>query len=342
MMSSSRRKHPTTVSSRPAAALLFLAVAALAVAGGEACRRDSGGPLLTYYNGQYRLSVKYPFGWKTESAEQEGVWYRYFLSPPTAPDNRPSLSVTLLSGELKGTLEDYAQSYLAGNPVMSTREETRAGAKGRSWRFTSKNGSMHHSLVLIAAGGRVHGLYAQGASGPFAAAESVIVAMEESLNIETPALYPLIREVSQGYSLRIPPTWEQTQKLSSQGKSVVQYTSPALGAERNRQTVHASLTLTVEPLKPGVDLEQFYSAAMAKHGDTFLVVSHEPWRGGYADLVRMETSMASSELRRFFRVDGGKAYTLSFEGRDDIFPRVSPWCDLIASTLMVGSEIEAK
>ena len=201
---------------------------------------------------------------------------------------------------------------------------------------------MQHSLLLIAASGKVHGLYSQGEKGPFSAAESVIAEMEASLNIETPELYPLVNEASQGYSIRIPASWAETRRLSGQGMSVVQYTSPPLGADRNRQTVHASLTITVEALKPDVGLEQFYNSTMAKHGDTFLVISHDPWRGGYADRVRTETSMAASELRRFHRVEGGKAYTLSFEGRDDVFPGASPWCDLIASTFLVGSEVRGK
>ena len=32
----------------------------------------------------------------------------------------------------------------------------------------------------------------------------------------------------------------------------------------------------------------------------------------------------------------GAAYSLAFEAREDVFPRVSRWCDLIASTLRVG------
>src|SRR5512145_718098 len=300
MTSSSRRKPPTTAWSRRAA--LLLPLCALLLVGEQACRRNPNGPMLTYFNGQYRLCVKYPFGWKTESAEQDGVWYRYFLSPPTPGDNKPGLSVTLLSGELKGTLDEYAQAYLAGNPVTTSKEEARAGAKGRSWRFASKNGTMNHSLLLIAQGGRVHGLYAQGTTASFTSFESVIGEMETSLNIEMPEQYPLVRSAEQGYSIRIPPTWTETRKLSGKGISVVQYTSPALGADRDRQTVHASLTITVEPLAAGTNLDQFYTQAMAKHGDTFLVISHEPWRGGYADSVRTETSMASSHLRRFYRI----------------------------------------
>lgn len=335
MMSPSRRKHRTTASSRRLAALLLFA--ATAAAGAAGCRRESHGPLLTYYNGQNRLSVKYPFGWKTESAEQDGIWYRYFLSPPKAHDNRPAISVTLLSGKLEGSLVDYAQLYLAGNPVTSTREEARGNARGRSWRFSSKSGAVQHSLLLIATGDRVHGLYAQGETASFAAAEDVIDEMEHSLNVEVPETYPLVEEATQGYSIRVPPTWTETRRMSGQGISVVQYTSPALGADRNRRTAHASLTITVESLKPGGDLETFYASALAKHGDTFLVLSHEPWRSGYADHVRTETSMATSELRRFYLVLGGKAFTLSFEGRDDVFPAVSSWCEVIAGTFLVGS-----
>jgi hypothetical protein len=33
---------------------------------------------------------------------------------------------------------------------------------------------------------------------------------------------------------------------------------------------------------------------------------------------------------------GGRAYGLTFEAREDVFPRVSRWCDLVAGTLRVG------
>jgi len=53
----------------------------------------------------------------------------------------------------------------------------------------------------------------------------------------------------------------------------------------------------------------------------------------------VETPMAVSRAKRFYRLVEGRGYALAFEARDDIYPRVSRWCDMIASTLKVGSEV---
>ena len=97
---------------RVPAAVLVVALAWIA-----GCRRPGHETLLTYFNGDFGLSVQYPASWKTEQAEQDGMWYRYFLGPPTGPQRKPAVSVTLLAGPLGMKLEDYAQTYLAGNNV---------------------------------------------------------------------------------------------------------------------------------------------------------------------------------------------------------------------------------
>ena len=53
---------------------------------------------MTYFNGDHGVSLRHPASWRTDQAEQDGVWYRYFLAPPAGPQNRPPVSVTLLSG----------------------------------------------------------------------------------------------------------------------------------------------------------------------------------------------------------------------------------------------------
>ena len=62
--------------------------------------------LVTYYNGQFGLSLRHPATWRTEQAEQDGVWYRYFLGPPAGPKNNPAVSATLLVGKLNGSLDE--------------------------------------------------------------------------------------------------------------------------------------------------------------------------------------------------------------------------------------------
>ena len=88
-------------------------LAVLIVASG--CRTGDRETFVTYFNGEQRVSLIYPSEWRTDEAEQEGVWYRYFLAPPTAPDTKAAMSVTLLAGPLASSIEEYAESYLAGN-----------------------------------------------------------------------------------------------------------------------------------------------------------------------------------------------------------------------------------
>ncbi len=65
----------------------------------------------------------------------------------------------------------------------------------------------------------------------------------------------------------------------------------------------------------------------------------KPWKDGYVDLMHTETSMAASREKRFYRVSGGRGYTLSFVARDDVFHLVSSWFDTIAGSLKTGSEV---
>ena len=157
--SSSPRKRRTTVSSRGAAVLAAVLAAALLAA---ACGGRARETFVTYFNGDHGVSLRYPASWAGDQAEQDGVWYRYFLAPPTVPQGRAPVSVTLLSGPLAVTAEQYAETYLAGHTVASTRPEERQGVPGKSWVFVSADGKTRYRLLLLAQGGRVLGLYAQG------------------------------------------------------------------------------------------------------------------------------------------------------------------------------------
>ena len=52
--------------------------------------------------------------------------------------------------------------------------------------------------------------------------------------------------------------------------------------------------------------------------------------------------MAESRAKRFYRVVEGRGYSLAFEARADVYPRVSRWCDMFAATLKAGAEMEQK
>src|SRR3954462_5639454 len=113
--------------------------------GGRGRREE---PLLTYFNPEHGLSLRYPSSWKTEQAQQDGVWYRYFLAPP-GPERRPPVSVTLIAGPLGMGIDQYAQTYLAGNTVLSPRDESRQGAKGRFYLFASADGKTRSAPLLL-------------------------------------------------------------------------------------------------------------------------------------------------------------------------------------------------
>ena len=303
-----------------------------------ACRGSSHDLLITYFNGDYGLSVRYPASWRTDQAEQEGMWYRYFLGPPTGTQRKPAVSVTLFAGPLAMPLDEYAQKYLAGNPPSTSRDETRAGARGKAYRFASGGGATRHSLLLLQEGQRVYGLYSQADAPLFERYLPTIDEMERSFTFERPYTYPEVRNDKLRFSIRVPPSWRSTRTFSGGGTYLTQFTSPPLAADR-RETVHASLTLTVEPLPGNATVDGFYNEAMRKLGDAFKVLSHTPWKDGYADVVWVETPMAVSRNKRFYRMAEGRGYTLAFEARDDAYPRVVKWCDMIASTLKVGSEV---
>jgi len=268
------------------------------------------------------------------------MWYRYFLGPPTGPQRKPAVSVTLLAGPLAMDLEEYAQTYLAGNTVASRREEKRQGARGKSYMFASPDGATRHSLLLLQEESRVYGLYSQGEARLFERQFPVLDEMARSLTLERPASYPEERNDKFGFSIRIPPSWRETRSFSGGETLLTQFTSPAMGADKSGQTVHASLTLTVEPLPAEGTLDNFYKATRAKQGEAFRVVSHSTWRDGYADVLRSETPIAESRVKRFYRLAGGRGYSLTFEAREDVYPRASRWCDMIAGTLRTGTEVQ--
>jgi hypothetical protein len=308
-----------------------------AVLATTACRgRGSREPLLTYFNAEHALTVRYPASWRTDQAEQDGVWYRYFLAPAT-DSRKPAVSVTLLAGPLGVPLAEYAGTYLAANTVESTEDEERQGAAGRSYAFRSGDGAMRYSLLLLAEGPKVFGLYAQGEAPSFAQHAEAIQEMQKSFTLERPVHWIPTEDPSYGFSLRLPPSWAESRRFSGKGTLLLQFTSPPLSAERGGQTVHAALTVTVEEL-PQEGLEPFYQATRAKLGDAFQVASHSPWGDGYVDVMRSETPVSVSRVKRFYRTVGRRGYCLTFESRDDVYVRVFRWYDLIASTFRAGGE----
>jgi hypothetical protein len=304
------------------------------------CSRRPAHPFVTYFNPEPPLTLRLPANWTSDQVDQQGVAYRYFLAPPVGSPRKPAVSVALLD-EAGQSLDDPSRRYLTGQNVTSTRDATRAGLRGKSWRFASPDGATRYSLLLLEGGGRVYGLYGQAEAGHFAEHEAALDEMEKSLALEVPAEYTEHRGDDPPFTVRVPPSWKSTRKLAGGGSTLMQFTSPPLGADGG-QTVHAILSLTAEPAPGDGGLDAFYKSVRARLGDASGVVGHEPWRDGYADLERTETTLSLSRVKRFYRVHGGRGYTLAFEARDDVFHRVSAWCDIIAATLAVGPEVATK
>jgi hypothetical protein len=281
------------------------------------------------------VSLRYPAAWRTDQAEQDGMWYRYFLAPPSGPQNRAAVSVTLLAGPLVVSVDEYAKSYLAGHTVTASQAEDRQGVAGRSWSFSSSDGATRCRLLLLSSGGRVLGLYAQGDAPAFERYRPTLDEMWTSLTLERPDRYPQQQWREFDATLGVPESWRETRRFSGGGTLLVQFASPPLGVDR-KQTVHASLTVTLERLPGRGGLDEYYDATRKKLGENYVVANHAAFRGGYVDVMRTETSMAVSYVKRYYFAQGGRGCSLAFEAREDVFPRASRWADYIASTLRLG------
>ncbi|HXY39928.1 MAG TPA: hypothetical protein VEQ10_09670 [Vicinamibacteria bacterium] len=298
--------------------------------------RGRGETFLTYFNGDHGVSVRYAASWRTDQAEQDGVWYRYFLAPPPGPDNRAPVSVTLLAGATANSVDDYAQSYLAAHTVSSSRPEDREGVPGKSWVFASSDGKTAYRLLLVSRGGRVAGLYAQGDAVAVEKNTPILDEMWSSFTIERPDQYPVHSWRSFDASLGVPGSWRETRQFSGRGTLLVQFASPPLLLDK-RETVNAALSVTLEPVPEGGGLREYYESTRRKLGENYQVTSHQAFRGGYVDVMRTETPVAVSFIKRYYYAEAGRGCSLSFEAREDAFPRASRWADYIASTLRFGN-----
>jgi hypothetical protein len=317
--------------SRAAAALLL--VGAL---GAAACR-GRGETFLTYFSGEYAVSLEYPATWRGEQSSQEGVWFRHF-QPPASLTGGGRLSATLLVAPRTSTLDEYAGAYLQGAKVTSTRDDSRQGARGRAFAYLSADGRTESSLLLLQDGPRIYGLLVQGDPPLVAAHRATLARLQRSLALERPAHYPEHARPRFGYSLRVPPSWKESREFSGEASHFVQFTSPPLLAEKEGATVHAFLAVSVEAAPDGDDLDAFYEAQRRKLGEAFVRLNHLPWNRGYLDVLSTETQVSASRSKRFYRVGGGRGYSLTCEAREDAYPRITAWCDIIASTLKIGGE----
>lgn len=314
----------------------------LACALGAACQRATREPWLTSYDGRFGASLRYPASWTVESGEQERVLYRHFLAPATGPQRQPGVAVTLLASPIEGALDDYAARYLQGQGPAEVRDDVRALARGRAWTFSSSDQALRQRLVLVeeqapspqtAAARMVYGLHVRVQAALHDRQAAVVDELVRSFTLERPQTWKDASDPRFGFALRVPESWPETRRFSSSERLLVQFTSPALAADRGGATVHTSFSLTVEPLQADATLASFYETALKRQGDPVEVQTHRPWgTTGFVDVARIETSLAAARQKRFYRVAGRYGYTLAFEGRDDTFQRATAWCDQIAAT----------
>jgi hypothetical protein len=308
----------------------------LAGAGAAACQR-SRPPLVTHFQAESACSLRYPPTWSARLAEQGTLRYRYFESPPAGPQ-RQTLTATLISVPLASSLENYGEVLLAGARIEEKRDEARGRARGRRLRAVSADGAIRHSLLLLQEGNRAYGLHTQGQTAAFVEKLSDVETIEDSFALERVEDYAETRNADWAFALRVPASWRPGRTLAGGGTYLTQFLSPPLAIDPGGHTVHASLTLTVEPAPGDGTVEAFRSATHKKLGDAFQLVGFQEWRDGTMEILQTETSVSVSRSKRFYRTANGRAYGLAFEAREDVFVRVSRWCDLIASTLRVGTE----
>lgn len=250
--------------------------------------------------------------------------------------------MTLLGQPLgeEQTLESFAAFYVEGRQQESSEAIERSGASGRLWRLTSTDGATRSALLVLQEQRHVFGLHIGGEAARFAELEPVVETMLQSFTLERPGNYPVVSDSDFRYSLRIPPTWRERSHFTRGDKAFAQYVSPPVAIDPGQQTVHASLVLSVESVPDPGTLDAYYEMLKARVGDTAMVLAHDEWPGGYVDVLRTETAMTVSRIRRYYRVADGRGYSLSCESREDVQQRVFRWCDMIASTLRIGAETE--
>ena len=304
------------------------------VVAAAACRRGPREVYLTHLDRKHGVSLRYPSSWTTDTVDQAGnPSYRYFSAPGEKGSKEVPTSASLLFASAEGGLDALAASFLEGASVSSQDDIERQGVKGKAYRYTK--GAARYGLVLLPAAGGLHGLYVQGDEAGFIRHRRHVDEVMSSFAVEQPEAYEEYRDADFAFSLRVPPSWKRTRRMSSAGTGtlMMQFLSPPSGLDRGGSTVHASLTVSVERA-PGGGLEAFYQATRRKLGDAYKVTRHTDWRHGYLDNEVIETPMAMSNVRRFYRVAGDRGYTLVFEAREDIFHRVAGWFDLIAGTFV--------
>ena len=255
--------------------------------------------------------------------------------PAHGPERKPAVSVTLL-GRRPWADARRLRADLPGRQHRrrDARRGARPGAAASRYVFASpRRRARATRCCSCQEDSRVYGLYAQGEAAAVRARSSpALDEMARSLSLERPAAYPEQRERRPSASRSACRLLERRRARFSGGGTLPHAVhEPAVGADKSGQTVHASLTLTVEPAPGDGSLDAFYKATPRRSwARPSSSLSHAPWKDGYVDVAALGDARRGSRGEALLPRRGGRGYTLAFEARDDVYPRVSRWCDLIA------------
>jgi hypothetical protein len=256
---------------------------------------------------------------------------------------RPGIRAQVMLGPLpSGTdLDDLAQRYTNGHTVSHEQGYSLNGYAGKSWYFTSDDGTEQFRLMLTPIEDRLYGIYVHGEPATMDAYRSALDAMWDGFSIEEERFFETYERPDVGLYLKHPRSWERTALMGKGDSLFVAFRSPALLLESGGTTIHATLEINVNKVDElGMTLESFYSARSEIQGDSYRLLSHDVIRQGDAisDLYHVETQLADFLERTVYFVRGDKSYIFKFNAQNTIYRQIEPWIDEMVETFQARDE----
>ena len=129
---------------------------------------------------------------------------------------------------------------------------------------------------------------------------AVLDEMWASLTVERPDRYPVRGWKAFDASLGVPESWRQTREFSGGGTTLVQFASPPLGDgqapdDPRRAVGHARARSPAAAACASTTTRPASSSAT-----TTWSASHQAFRGGFVDIMKTETPLAVSYIKRYY------------------------------------------
>ncbi len=318
---------------RPLSSFVLVSLSLLLL---SSCELRSKRALITVYSPSLEVSFPLSQGWTADAAiEQAGFHMQTFTGRSIDVPERPGIRVQALAGPMpEGPLDDVALRFRKELDVESEGKYSLAGGVGRGkiWTFVSKDGDERSRLALADVDGRLYGLFVRGEAHTVDSYRDALDRMFREFSLEK-AKYFIIFEAPGGdVVIRHPQSWERTQTLSDQGKSLfVAFRSPPLAVEKDGTTVHATLEVTVQSVGSDMTVERFYDERTEELGDTYRLLEHKEMKEDRAisALYHVETQLAEYLERTVYAVRDGKSFIYKFNCRNKIYRAIEPWTDEI-------------